>query len=36
LDGNTRFCENLLNVSDIARKMVLTPESSTTTPFLKP
>jgi len=25
LDGNLRFCENELKVSDIAGKMVLTP-----------
>ena len=33
LDGNLRFCENELKVSDIEGKMVLTPWSSTTMPF---
>jgi len=33
LDGNASFCENLLNISDKEGKMVLTPLSSTTTPF---
>jgi len=33
LDGNFRFCEDQLKVSDIKGKMVLTPWSATTTPF---
>jgi len=33
LDGNFRFYENQLKVSDIEGEMVLTPKSSTTTPF---
>jgi len=33
LNGNLRFCENELKVSDVERKMVLTPWSSPTTPF---
>jgi len=35
LDENLRFRENVLKVSDTEGKMVLAPQSSTTTPFLK-
>jgi len=36
LDGNVRFCENQLKVSDIEGKIVLAPYNSTTTPIWKP